>query len=345
MKGADDPGATGRDVLIDALRGLAALAVVLHHLNAIMFFEPGAGLQAWVRLTAYGYLGVPVFFVVSGYCIGLTWSRSPGIADFSRRRFRRIYPAYLASVVLVLLIAVAWKVVTGINDVTILPQSPGHVTATLLLLTEPATMLPTVNWVYWSLTNEVFYYLVLGLLLLAPAGQARGGCLLATHASLLLVELTGRNFRGSALFFVDHWDVFALGICAFLLVQRRPEAKGFVALSGVHLALQAWQGRSGLYQIVGLATVILVILPQAHRFPAACRPFAAVGRISYSLYLVHVPIGAYVFMRLVGPHLDGSTLRLAASQSAGLALVLVAATFFHRWFEQPFLTRRRAPAG
>lgn len=333
----------GRDLVIDALRGVAALVVVLHHLNAIQYYAPNPARTWWQHVTSFGYLGVPVFFVLSGFCIGRTWDRRPGAGLFFARRFRRIFPPYLASLFLVLGGLVAWRLINGVNDVTPVPTTPGHWLATLTLCTDPASGFSTVNWVYWSLTNEVFYYLVLGLLLLVPGQSGPRRAAFAAHAGFCLLELSGHDFRGTPLFFVDHWGIFALGLGALLLVSRRPEAPWFLGISAVHFGVQYLQQRFTLDEAVGLIAFGLVLMPHAAPVTRILQPLAAVGRISYSLYLVHVPVGVYFFMRMAVPFLHGSSLNFVLSQVIGLSLVLAVAAVFFRWVELPFSRLRPAP--
>ena len=104
---ADTRPGGGRLVTVDALRGSAALAVLLFHALAV---HVGALSGPWRTLGAalypitIGYVGVNLFLVISGFCIHLRLARTPAeqpmrlsFASFWRRRFRRLYPAYLAA--------------------------------------------------------------------------------------------------------------------------------------------------------------------------------------------------------------------------------------------------------
>lgn len=120
-----NPLPEGRLQSIDALRGVAALGVVLYH--AVMQTTnsvPGNFFRWPVKLvqfaSSFGYIGVFLFFVISGFCIHLQWAKSrangqqPAIqfGAFWRRRFRRLYPPYLIAFALFLLMA---ALSTGIN--------------------------------------------------------------------------------------------------------------------------------------------------------------------------------------------------------------------------------------
>src|SRR5687767_12297319 len=99
---------------IDALRGIAALCVVLYHAvlqtqNAVpgnIFQWPAKGL---VFLSSLSYIGVFLFFAISGFCIHLQWAKSQvtnpqpiHFEAFWKRRIRRLYPPYLIAICLFL---------------------------------------------------------------------------------------------------------------------------------------------------------------------------------------------------------------------------------------------------
>jgi peptidoglycan/LPS O-acetylase OafA/YrhL len=103
----------GRLVGIDALRGIAAMGVVYYHVvgNFRMPLLPPAA--RWFALpTAFGFTGVYLFFVISGFCIHLRWAKTAvetgsGRVDFLafwKRRIWRLYPPYLVCLVLYLLL-------------------------------------------------------------------------------------------------------------------------------------------------------------------------------------------------------------------------------------------------
>ena len=150
-----------RNYTIDFLRLIASSWVVIFHLN-----EPLEGVDNFYgNLSKLGSLGVPIFFVISGYCIALASHYSKSSLDFLVRRFFRIFPMYWASLLIVIVCVLLFTVLFGQNSITQLPKSPWDVTATLTLLTSPFSSVQTVNWVYWSLTEEIFFYLVIGLAL------------------------------------------------------------------------------------------------------------------------------------------------------------------------------------
>src|SRR5436190_4496676 len=94
-----------RFAAVDGLRGVACLAVVLHH----AYYH--AGRYQWPlglpRLLSYGYLGVEIFFVLSGFCLAYpllnTAKPAASWSTYAKRRARRILPAYWAALILLLI--------------------------------------------------------------------------------------------------------------------------------------------------------------------------------------------------------------------------------------------------
>jgi len=165
--------ANGRFQSIDALRGIAALGVVFYHAvwqssSAVpgnLFRWPVKSLQF---LSSFGYIGVFLFFVISGFCIHLQWAKSRAngqphsiqFGSFWRRRLRRLYPPYLIAFALFLLMA-AFS--TGINFTHFFAYD---VVMHLLMLhnLDPNTCY-SINGVFWTLAIEEQLYLAYFLLL------------------------------------------------------------------------------------------------------------------------------------------------------------------------------------
>ncbi len=211
---------------IDALRGIAALAVVLYHAvgnaNAAvpqnLFRWPVLFLQS---ISSFGYAGVFLFFVISGFCIHLQWARTyaaggqPEIkfGTFWKRRIRRLYPAYVIALALYLGVtaqALGLKV-TGslIYDVLM------HLF--MLHNLDPKTAY-SINGVFWTLAIEEQLYLAYFLLLilrkrwgwgvtLAACAAARLGWFVLSHAIWAFFRIGVPIPEAAA----SHWLTWALG--------------------------------------------------------------------------------------------------------------------------------------
>ena len=235
------------------------------------------------------------------------------------------------------------KEVGGINDVVRLPARPVEILAVLTLFTAPATSVPTVNWVFWSLTYELFFYFVMGAVLWVPAVFRRRQVLLGIHVALCALSLTGISFSGTPLFFVDDWNLFGMGIGICFLSSGAREGAWFLGISAVTLAAKIGLGHFGPYDWAAVVAVGLLLMPHRRLALGRGNPLVFLGRISYSLYLLHVPVGLFVFMRLVRPWIVDSRLRFASMQFIGVILVIAVSALSYRFFEQPFLRRRARP--
>lgn len=224
-----EPMFPGRLTSIDALRGVAALGVVLYHAvlqtaNATPtnFFQwPVKGVQL---LSSYGYVGVFLFFVISGFCIHLQWAKAEAAGErtkinflaFWKRRVRRLYPPYLIALAAFLLMA-AYSV--GI-DVTHFFVYDLVLHLLMLHNLDPATCY-SINGVFWTLAVEEQLYLAYFALLflrrrwgwtvtLIVCALARVGWFFFSHAMWLATGF-GIPVPEAAL---SHWFTWALGALA-----------------------------------------------------------------------------------------------------------------------------------
>ena len=224
-----EPLIGGRLQSIDALRGVAALGVVLYHAviqspNAV----PGNLFRWPVRLlqlgSSFGYVGVFLFFVISGFCIHLQWAKSRAngqsqsieFGSFWRRRIRRLYPPYLIAFALFLLMA---ALSVGINVTYFFVYD---VVMHLLMLhnLDPKACY-SINGVFWTLAIEEQLYLAYFLLLflrtrwgwgptLIICAMARVGWYFFGHAVWLTTGFGLPVPEGAA----SHWFTWALGALA-----------------------------------------------------------------------------------------------------------------------------------
>ncbi len=333
-----------RQTRLDALRGLAALAVVLHHLFAPWEWHGSHPiLKTLDAFAAWGWLGVPVFFVLSGRCVGQAWLNTPGAAHFTLRRMRRIYPAYLASLAVCLGVILLRHLITGTNDYAPLPRDLPSILAHLSLAIHPATSVPGLNWVYWSLACEMAYYLVLAGLLFTPSYLGRASAWVMLNLGFSLLSLMGWGVPRTPFFFLEHWGLFALGVSLALRAAGHRLALPSLIVSALYFSILTARGEAGPHHWVGVLTALILLLPGFWWNPAPDHVLVRVGIASYSLYLIHVPVGVFmVFLpaaRLLGSNLMG----MLAALSLGFAASLAAGFAFFYLVERPCLLPRRSP--
>ncbi len=176
---------------LDAWRGLACLMVVVSHAAVFASHDPGIAQQgAWGALVAacgWMVVGVPLFFVISGYCIAATAdatvARGGSVGGYFARRFRRIFPPYLAAVALVAIFALVVErlAAPGLVGAEFGPIAPVPDPATLSPLQWLGNLTLTETWrpLYdparparyqigpaWTLCYEEQFYAVTGVILL-----------------------------------------------------------------------------------------------------------------------------------------------------------------------------------
>jgi peptidoglycan/LPS O-acetylase OafA/YrhL len=314
---------------IDSLRGFSAVWVVLFHLNSVDRFTP----TAYQSAVAVGWLGVIVFFVVSGFSIQTAIRRSNSVTSYVWRRFFRIYPPYIASVVLVVAVVAGQRLIFGKNDLIALPHGIGGWLAHVFVATRPVTRYPAVNWVYWSLGYEVAFYGLLGIgvwfrSLTWPVliGVSLAACLLGAAAP-------------HAVFFLKCWSFFAIGAA---LAEWRARQGVLPVLLLMLCVADFARNQSPLTAAAALLAVFtcwLCTIP-AFAWLNRERVFRWAGQWSYSLYLIHVPIGCWIALRVAAAICGGSVRQQGLAQhmlvDAGcLAISCAAAVAFWALVERP----------
>lgn len=210
------------DFVMEAMRGLAALWVFLFHI-APMVAKSIPGLHG---LALVGYRGVPVFFVVSGYCIFAAAQRAAkskgGAAQFLRRRALRIYPTFWISIAVVILVPYAMELIAAAKTGNVVLPTPrwaayslgdwvGVLSLTKELLdrtTDSQVGYTLINSVYWTLAIEVQFYLVLYAAI--RCGSRFMGFLGLVSVLCAIAAFTQVLFWSGL--FVQFWFAFACGI-------------------------------------------------------------------------------------------------------------------------------------
>jgi len=340
----------GRIVFLDGMRGIASLLVVIFHLlwHPLSEVSPRAA-----AATVFGFHGVTIFFVVSGFAItqslaGL-WITPPTAGRFLLRRVCRLDPPYWASLVLVLAIGAAARVLLHQPAPEATVGASGFLAHVFYL--QYFLDVPSLQDVYWTLAFEIQFYLVLVLLLaahqrLAPVLErrlARGGEALAFAVvfagplaySLLSLRGLVPTPRGACF---QSWYVFFIGVAAQRLVAR----DDWRTFGLVLLASAASAGHGQITQ-VAIGFALLIALGHHRRKLGVWlsgRGWQLLGRISYSLYLVHAIVGGRfgnLLNRLFSPTPVGRVLTALAS---GVAAVAFAQLFW--WaVERPSLALSR----
>ncbi|MBL8262497.1 MAG: acyltransferase [Xanthomonadaceae bacterium] len=316
----------GRLEELDALRGLAALGVVIFHYTSFYQWQHGHLQPLGFGFPAGNY-GVHLFFLISGFVIFMTLDRARSAADFVVSRFSRLFPAYWTALLLTTLV---------VHAIGMPQQRPGL--ATLLANT---TMLQEilgfedVDGSYWTLQVELFFYAQMlfwfSLRQLHRIPWVIAGWLVLTLGyALALREGWHFSYTTRVLLNLLYIPYFALGI----LFYRLHVARGRRAVNiGLILASLVTVGVAyePVYLVVALfcTAVFALFLVGGLRW-LRHRVFLFFGGISYSLYLLHQAIGFAVIHRLerMGVH-------SLAAVTLALGLAVALATALNRCVERP----------
>jgi peptidoglycan/LPS O-acetylase OafA/YrhL len=296
---------TPRVEALDLLRLVAVLGVVLYHFG---FWGPGAnGIPAipWLTPVAkYGFLGVPAFFVISGFVIAYSAEGRTAVG-FAIARFSRIYPTFVFCMTLTFLAIRMW--------------GPPHFEASLsqwfanLFIAAPALGQPYMDAAYWSLVIEVVFYAWVAVLIAAGLFPRRIDTIILIWLSISFAnELTIDVPLAEKLFIADDSGFFAVGLLIHQFYRGRRDAMlyGMMALSigtavfqAVHKLARLAPHTGGAFDqwivaAICLVSIALIFLATRLRHvPLPAGFVIAVGGLTYPLYLLHMQFGYVLFDR------------------------------------------------
>jgi peptidoglycan/LPS O-acetylase OafA/YrhL len=382
---ASPPPRTPRYLSLDHWRGIACLLVVVYHSTSVFAFTPRAAAASSVGLEALaaavlsigrlGWVGVPIFFVISGYAISAAADRhrrrESGTATYFRRRFRRIYPTYWAWIAIQLAIVFAVDVLLHPRLLTgsVAPierpwefapiQWLGNLTLTESWRAHVVSLGSGTDYLLgqaWTLAYEEQFYLVVGVALLLAPARFFGIAALVTAGTLvvaLLVAVTGIGVGG--FFFDGMWLIFAAGILVYWQVNygssRTQIATWAALLVGVVYALLSASPGLGLdeYLLAGFLFAGLILALHRHDRTidgaASLRPLRLAGTICFSLYLSHAVIVRSMSAWMYDAGLKTAIATLLIVVPACLAAALAVAWGLHVAVERRFLRSATASAG
>jgi peptidoglycan/LPS O-acetylase OafA/YrhL len=332
----------GRIVFLDGMRGIASMLVVIFHvlLGPLSRVSAPAG-----ALAQYGFHGVTIFFVVSGFAISQSlagvWITPPTAGRFLLRRICRLDPPYWASLVLVFAVVAASRTFLHQPQAEINIGASGVVAHVFYL--QDFLGVPCLQNVYWTLAFEIQFYLLLVAMLAAHQRLARWGDTLAfvlvfagpLAYSLLATRGLTPTPRGACF---QYWYIFFIGVAAQRLVARGD----WRVFGAVLLAVAAGAWRGGIAQIaIGFA---LLLALGHHRNKLGVwlsgRGWQLLGRISYSLYLVHAIVAERMW-NLLNRVLKPSPAMQVLTALACMGVAVVAAQAFWWLIERPSLALSR----
>ncbi len=359
-----------RYLSLDAWRGIACLLVVVNHSTYYVVHKdspPPQTFSDWlIWLTTKGWIGVPLFFVISGYCISAaadnTRIKGRSTWDYCKRRFRRIYPPlwiYLAAIgPIVLLLDLYWPE---------LLRNPRHDRIPLYTMTLPeliGNLTLTETWrpvlfqdrqhyiigQSWTLCyEEQFYFVFAAALLLCRSRMFQA--MAAITLPILALAMVNRSYKAEGTFADGFWLDFAAGILVYVVVNYGSRKSALVALCLLAAGI-AWQftkpegfvsftpsSQQNRAVAFGFAMLLLLIHPfddKIAKHPAV-RPIEWCGTLCYSMYLVHWPAVRIISHLLYDAGATSSVATLLVTIPVCVAASILMGWGFHLLIERRFL--------
>lgn len=285
---------------LDALRGIAAISVMIFHYS----ISQNAGKLGWEF--RYGVTGVDLFFMISGFVITLSIQKIQKWQDFAVFRFARLYPTF-------------WSCLL-ITTLFLLFYEPGSLTIAQFLAN--LTMFPVyfgienVDQVYWTLLVEMIFYLWILIVWLVGGMRHIVTIGLVFMVGVVLLHALGSRFPAVYSFltlkvqFLNHFPLFFTGILFYQL-----KFKGFswqylvlIAVGMVAAFYLHDRGGRSMYHTSALEHNLLIasyhllfLLFVLGKLSFLVNPtLLFLGKISYSLYLLHQYVGLHLIDTLNG---------------------------------------------
>ncbi|PWT72758.1 MAG: hypothetical protein C5B59_15065 [Bacteroidetes bacterium] len=309
---------------VELLRGIASSMVCYFHLarGNTNFLADDNFVK---KMATWGWSGVQIFFVISGFVIPYAMFQKKytlrNFFTFLKKRIIRIEPPYLISIVLIIVLAFVSTLsplYRGAPFHIDLPNLLGHI-AYLNVFTGQKWL----NDVYWSLAIEFQYYLLIavsyGLIVSKKIYIRQGFLFLFLLSSFWLKDLG---------FVFVYATYFISGILLFQLVSQLISFTEYIISTVCVIGVLEFQQGTVLSLIV-IGTILVILF--VNRVPAF---FRFMGMISYSLYLIHVPIGGRIIN--ITEVKTGNMIIRELMVPVAFAGCVLAAWIYYRLFEKRF---------
>ncbi|MDT8851067.1 acyltransferase [Pantoea dispersa] len=296
---------------LDGMRGLAILLVIAYHAYARWpELLPYAATTQHIPLLAFGWVGVQLFFMISGFVIFMTLDKSSGYLSFLKKRWLRLFPAMLIAS---LLLYVAggffpeWSLMT--------PESHNLLPGLIFINPETLTQLTGIEFrsmagSFWSLYVEALFYLIIGAVYFT---LGRKYCLPALIVPMLLLSASSVLKSLGHPLLIDviskfgfiHYAWFMVGCLVYERLHGRDKRYHYaLTVLALLINFSYYVKNSGVVAVTPLLLVMLFFIAsfysrQIERW-LSLRFFTAIGFVSYALYLIHENLMIAILIKLNG---------------------------------------------
>lgn len=290
---------------LDALRGVAAIAVLIHHFLYVYsnrFGYESFSFQDVDISNSLGRYGVELFFMVSGFVISMSLENKKGIRYFFISRFSRLFPTFWFCLFVTLVFKVTFA---SFSDFSF-----SNIAANI-------TMIPLMFWEkpidgsYWTLMYELFFYSLIAMTykLMSKHYIVLFAVFVLIGVLLLSFGITQKETRAAYFLLIPHGQLFLAGVVFYRLWLTKSIGGNeyllklfLVSLLLIQLGLSFIEtDRLNLvsFSMIALFFFTFLLMIQGKLRFIASRPLCWAGTISYSLYLIHQEIGYILINRLV----------------------------------------------
>ncbi|MGX6603823.1 acyltransferase family protein [Micromonosporaceae bacterium Da 78-11] len=335
-----------RLAVLDGLRLIAALMVALYHYTAftpygktIWGVAPEQSFPTLHHFTTYGWMGVELFFLISGFVICMSsWGRT--IGGFFRSRITRLFPAYWPAVLITTAAAVLWPAVRHHLRLT-------DVLVNLTMLNVPLKV-PYVDGVYWSLWAEARFYLLFAVVMLWRGGLTLRKATIFGYGWLVVGVLSVNSGLPllKVIFQPEYAPLFVGGIAYYLIHRFGSD----IALWGLVVASYLLAMHNSVLRIeqVGDSTLqrhlspavgvllitsyyaVMAVIAMGWTSRIQWRWLTTAGLLTYPFYLLHENLGWSLI------HATNDLAPRWVVLLCVLAVMLTAAWLLHKVVEKPF---------
>jgi peptidoglycan/LPS O-acetylase OafA/YrhL len=290
--------------VLDLLRMIAVLAVILFHYgyrgpNALGVAD--VALPEIAAFAKYGYLGVQLFFVISGFVIAYSAEGRTATA-FAIARVARIYPGFLFCMTVTFFATLAFGA----------PRFDATVSQWVanLFIAAPALKQSYMDSAYWTIVYEVIFYAWIYLLIASGLFRRRIDVVVLIWLTLSLLNETAlQSYAVRKIFLTDQSGFFAAGLLLYEMFKGRRDA-ALQCLFALATAGAVLQGLANVQWFrepfddwtvasLCLASILAVMLAvRVRRVPLPAGVVLAIGGLTYPLYLLHQQVGYIALQRL-----------------------------------------------
>ncbi len=312
---------------------MACLLVVLYHYTTrlVELFPEVEG--DWAFKVPFGYMGVSIFFLLSGYLSLRHYKDDTTPWQFIKSKVKRLYPCYWCAVIL-----------TFCTTRLLLPERSVSIKSFLVNLTMLESFLGVdpVDGAYWTLANELIFYFFIFIFFVTlrkrqKFTQLAIGWLLIANAILCFQNDTVFFLIVNKLFMAQYAHMFLAGgliYSAFSEKNRNLQIIGLLLC--IFTQFRVFPIGYSLFFLAAIGLLIYYIITENHRKICIFKPLVFLASISYPLYLIHQNIGYVLIVNLFRAGIKNEMIILIP-----IIVLSTISYLMHRFIEMPLSKSRR----